>query len=96
VSGNALEQSAVRVCIQQNTVRPDLVSDAASVLEGQPKVSLLPAPQAAPASSSERDADQDPRKGTKQRCDRKPYNEYQRKLMKAKRAEAKAKRGKPV
>jgi len=59
----------------KNTVRPDLVSDAASVLEGQPKVSLLPAPQAAPASSSERDADQDPRKGTKQRCDRKPYND---------------------
>ncbi len=35
-------------------------------------------------------------KAQKQRWDRKAYNEYQRKLMKAKRAEAKAKRAKPV
>ena len=31
----------------------------------------------------------------KQRWDRKDYNEYQRKLMKGRRAEAKAKRAKP-
>ena len=52
--------------------------------------------QKASASNAPAPAVAVPEPDTKQRWDRKSYNEYQRKLMKGRRAEAKAKRAKPA